>query len=158
MHTSFLYSLRFVDYLEQRLPADGGSEMSLVFDALVQRFLTVEQYANDIRYVNFCIRCVSPSEIGHTIRVCHSDSLNHHSFIITIIFYYSVKQASFYPDPLALYSYIFSKGVGTRTAALYVAWAQQLEQRGLNEQADALYQKAVENQAQPADTIADELR
>lgn len=75
-----------------------------------------------------------------------------------IFFYYSVKQASFYPDPLALYSYIFSKGVGTRTAALYVAWAQQLEQRGLNEQADALYQKAMENQAQPADTIADELR
>ena len=65
MHTSFLYSLRFVDYLEHQLPAGGGSEMSLVFDALVQRFLTVERYANDIRYVNFCIRCVSPSEISH---------------------------------------------------------------------------------------------
>ncbi|KAM8726020.1 mitotic checkpoint serine/threonine-protein kinase BUB1 isoform 1-T1 [Acanthopagrus schlegelii] len=114
---------KFVDYLEHQLPAGGGSEMSLVFDALVQRFLTVERYANDIRYVNFCIRC-----------------------------------ASFYSDPVALYSYIFSKGVGTRTAALYVAWAQQLEQRGLHEQADAVYQKAMENQAQPADTIVDELR
>ncbi|XP_073349429.1 mitotic checkpoint serine/threonine-protein kinase BUB1 [Pagrus major] len=114
---------KFVDYLEQRLPADGGSEMSLVFETLVQRFLTVERYANDIRYVNYCIRC-----------------------------------ASFYSDPIALYSYIFSKGVGTRTAALYVAWAQQFEQRGLNEQADAVYQKAMENQAQPADAIVNELR
>ena len=33
--------------------------MSLVFDSLVQRFLNVEQYADDLRYVNYCIKCVS---------------------------------------------------------------------------------------------------
>uniref|UniRef100_A0A3P8TXF1 BUB1 N-terminal domain-containing protein n=1 Tax=Amphiprion percula TaxID=161767 RepID=A0A3P8TXF1_AMPPE len=48
--------------------------------------------------------------------------------------------------------HVFSKGIGTRTAALYVAWAQQFEHMGLNEQADAVYQKALENEAQPADT------
>ncbi|KAG7220516.1 hypothetical protein INR49_018043 [Caranx melampygus] len=114
---------KFVEYLEQRLPADGGSGMSVVFDTLVQRFMSVERYADDIRYVNYCIKC-----------------------------------ASYYSDPIALYSHVFSKGIGTRTAALYVAWAQQFEQRGLNEQADAVYQKAVENQAQPADTVLHEYR
>lgn len=57
-----------------------------------------------------------------------------------------------------MYAHIFSKGVGSRTAALYVAWAQQFEERGMNEQADAVYQKALENQAQPADTVLDEYR
>ncbi|XP_042358797.1 mitotic checkpoint serine/threonine-protein kinase BUB1 isoform X2 [Plectropomus leopardus] len=114
---------KFVKYLEQRLPADSGSAMSLVFDSLVQKFLNDEKYANDIRYVNYCIKC-----------------------------------ASYYSDPVALYSHIYSKGIGTRTAALYVAWAQQFEQKGMNEQADALYQKAMENQAQPVDTVLSEHR
>ncbi|MEQ2238051.1 hypothetical protein ILYODFUR_029372 [Ilyodon furcidens] len=114
---------KFVDFLEQRLPMEGSSEMSLVFDALVLKFLNVDRYANDIRYINYCIRC-----------------------------------ASYYSDPIALYTHIFSKGVGTRTAALYVAWAQQFEQRGMNEQADSLYQKALENQVQPADIVLHEYR
>uniref|UniRef100_A0A7N8WL01 BUB1 N-terminal domain-containing protein n=1 Tax=Mastacembelus armatus TaxID=205130 RepID=A0A7N8WL01_9TELE len=48
---------------------------------------------------------------------------------------------------------IYSQGIGTRTAALYMAWAQQFESKGMNEQADAVYQKAMENQAQPAYTF-----
>lgn len=56
--------LRFVDYLEQRVPADC-SGMSQVFESLVQRFLNVERYANDIRYVKHCIRCVSLTGTGH---------------------------------------------------------------------------------------------
>ncbi|XP_035850966.1 mitotic checkpoint serine/threonine-protein kinase BUB1 isoform X4 [Sander lucioperca] len=113
----------FVEYLEQRFPAGGCGEMSLVFDSLVETFLNVERYANDIRYVNYCIKC-----------------------------------ASYYSDPSELYRYVYSKGVGTRTAALYVAWSQQFEQRGMIEQADAVYQKATENQAQPADTVLNEYR
>ncbi|XP_068585244.1 mitotic checkpoint serine/threonine-protein kinase BUB1-like [Cebidichthys violaceus] len=111
---------KFVEYLQQRSPADG---MSLVFDSLVQRFLNVERYANDIRYVNHCITC-----------------------------------ASYYSDPVALYAHVFSKGVGTTTAALYVAWAQQCERRGMVDQAEAVYQKATENRAQPADTVLSEHR
>ncbi|KAM9355657.1 mitotic checkpoint serine/threonine-protein kinase BUB1 isoform 2-T2 [Pholidichthys leucotaenia] len=114
---------KFVGDLEGRLPADDNSGMSLVFDTLVQRFLNVERYANDVRYVNFCIKC-----------------------------------ASYYADPIALYRHIFRKGIGTRTAALYVAWARQFEQRGMNEQVDALYQKALENQAQPAHMVHYEYR
>ncbi|XP_078130883.1 mitotic checkpoint serine/threonine-protein kinase BUB1 isoform X4 [Sander vitreus] len=113
----------FVEYLDQRFPAGGCGEMSLVFDSLVETFLNVERYANDIRYVNYCIKC-----------------------------------ASYYSDPSELYRYVYSKGVGTRTAALYVAWSQQFEQRGMIEQADAVFQKATENQAQPADTVLTEYR
>ena len=56
---------RFVEYMEQRLPADGGSGMSQVFDSLVEKFLDVERYANDIRYVNHCIKCVSMTKTSH---------------------------------------------------------------------------------------------
>ncbi|KAM9840320.1 mitotic checkpoint serine/threonine-protein kinase BUB1 [Aulostomus maculatus] len=114
---------KFVEYLEQRLPADGSTGMSLVLDSLVQRFLGAERYADDIRYVNYCIKC-----------------------------------ARFYPEPIALYSHIYGKGVGTRTAALYLAWAQQFELKGMNDQADAVYQKAVENHAQPAESVLHEYR
>lgn len=71
---------------------------------------------------------------------------------------FSDLQAGFYSDPLTLFSYVFGKGIGTRTAALYVAWAQLFEQRGANEQAEAVFHKAMENQAQPADTIISEYR
>ncbi|XP_074542005.1 mitotic checkpoint serine/threonine-protein kinase BUB1 isoform X2 [Halichoeres trimaculatus] len=114
---------KFVENLERRLPADSRDEMSLVFDSLVQRFINAEQYANDIRYVNYCI-----------------------------------KFASYYSDPVAVYSHIYNKGIGTRTASLYVAWAQQFEHWGMNEQADAVYQRAMENQAHPADAVLNEYR
>ncbi|KAM6992345.1 mitotic checkpoint serine/threonine-protein kinase BUB1 [Tautogolabrus adspersus] len=114
---------KFVEYLEQKLPADGSDGMTLVFDSLVRTFINAERYKDDLRYVNYCIKC-----------------------------------ASYYSDPVALYSHIYSNGIGTRTASLYVAWAQQFEQRGMNEQADAVYQRAMENQAQPADTVLTEYR
>uniref|UniRef100_H3CAW4 BUB1 mitotic checkpoint serine/threonine kinase n=1 Tax=Tetraodon nigroviridis TaxID=99883 RepID=H3CAW4_TETNG len=114
---------KFVDYLEQRTPEGEGRGLSQVFDSLVQRFLNVERYSDDLRYVNYCIKC-----------------------------------ASFHPDPVALYTHVYSSGVGHRTAALHLAWAQQLELRGMLEQADAVYQRAVKNQAQPADTILNEYR
>lgn len=69
-----------------------------------------------------------------------------------------IKCASFYSEPIKVYSYIHSKGIGTTTAALYVAWAQQFEQRGLHEQADSVYQTAIENQAKPSDTLLQQYR
>ncbi|XP_029986037.1 mitotic checkpoint serine/threonine-protein kinase BUB1-like [Sphaeramia orbicularis] len=109
---------KFAEYMEQRLPADGAKGMLLVFNRIVEKFLDMERYANDVRYVNYCIKC-----------------------------------ASSYQDPIALFSHVFSKGVGTRTAAFYMAWAQQFEQKSMNEQADVVYQKALENQAQPTDAV-----
>uniref|UniRef100_A0A8C5G321 BUB1 N-terminal domain-containing protein n=1 Tax=Gouania willdenowi TaxID=441366 RepID=A0A8C5G321_GOUWI len=54
------------------------------------------------------------------------------------------------------HSHIFNKGVGTKTAAFYVSWARQFEQRGLNQRADGVYQKALENGAQPGDVVLHE--
>ncbi|KAJ4921574.1 hypothetical protein JOQ06_029596, partial [Pogonophryne albipinna] len=110
----------FVLYLETQ---DGGRELPQALDRLVQEFLNVEKYANDIRYVNNCIRC-----------------------------------ASFYPEPVAMYNHVFSKGVGTRTAVLYISWAKQFEQDGKIEQAEAVFQRALENQAQPGETVLNEHR
>lgn len=39
--------------------------MSQVFDSLVQRFLNVERYSDDVRYVNYCIKYVSLAEMLH---------------------------------------------------------------------------------------------
>ncbi|XP_010787157.1 mitotic checkpoint serine/threonine-protein kinase BUB1-like, partial [Notothenia coriiceps] len=107
-----------VVYMESQ---DAVHELSQALDRLVQEFLNVEKYANDFRYVNYCIRC-----------------------------------ASFYPEPVAVYNHVFSKGVGTRTAAFYVSWAKQFEENGKIEQAEAVFQKALENQAQPAETVLNE--
>uniref|UniRef100_A0A674E404 BUB1 N-terminal domain-containing protein n=1 Tax=Salmo trutta TaxID=8032 RepID=A0A674E404_SALTR len=54
--------------------------------------------------------------------------------------------------------HIYSKGIGTRDAVLYVAWAQQFEQQGLLQQADTVYQRAMENQAKPTDTVLQQYR
>ncbi|XP_034017811.1 mitotic checkpoint serine/threonine-protein kinase BUB1 [Thalassophryne amazonica] len=114
---------KFVEYLVQNVPADGATELAVVLDSLVQTFLNIDRYANDVRYVNYCIRC-----------------------------------ASLDAEPVALYNHIYSQGVGTQTAAFYVAWAQQCETRGLIEQADTVYQNALESHAQPADIIINEYR
>lgn len=150
---------RFVEYLEQRLPTDGGRGMLLVFERLIQRFLNVEQYANDIRYVNYCIKCVSLIKTLYFYSCLHSLYLFKLDKVLLELFScLTVLQASYYVDPVSLYSQVFSRGVGTRTAGLYVAWAQHFEQRGLHEQADAVYQKALENQAHPASTVLHEYK
>ncbi|XP_061559627.1 mitotic checkpoint serine/threonine-protein kinase BUB1 isoform X2 [Phycodurus eques] len=115
--------LQFVEYLDHSLPAGGSSEMSLVLDRLLNNFISVERYADDVRFVNMCIRC-----------------------------------ATYYSEPIALFHYIFNKGVGTRTAALYVAWAQYFERQAMPEQADAVYRKAQEKQARPAESVMQEYR
>ncbi|KAL3067734.1 hypothetical protein OYC64_022064 [Pagothenia borchgrevinki] len=110
----------FMVYLEFQ---EASSELPQALDLLVKEFLNVEKYANDVRYVNYCIRC-----------------------------------ASFYPDPVAVYNHVYSKGVGRRTAALYVSWAKQFEQSGKIEQAEDVFQKALENQAHPGETVLNEHR
>lgn len=67
-------------------------------------------------------------------------------------------QAGLSTDPLKVFSHLSSKGVGSRTAALYVAWAHLLEQKGARELAEAVFHRAMENRAQPEDTILTEYR
>ncbi|XP_076128895.1 mitotic checkpoint serine/threonine-protein kinase BUB1 isoform X1 [Alosa pseudoharengus] len=69
-----------------------------------------------------------------------------------------IKCASFYDDPIQVYSQVHSQGIGTTAAALYIAWAQQFEKNGQLLQAEAVYERAVENQAQPVDTVLQHYR
>lgn len=85
---------RFVDYLEQRIPEGDDRGMSQVFDSLVQRFLTVERYSDDIRYVNYCIKCVSLSEILH-----YCAQQVHDMVCRTLHMYHSLSTGQFLPRP-----------------------------------------------------------
>lgn len=69
-----------------------------------------------------------------------------------------IKCAGYYGEPIKLYSYVHSLGVGARAAGLYVAWAQQFESKGLFPQAEQVYQRAIENQAEPMDMIQEQYR
>ncbi|XP_076872776.1 uncharacterized protein bub1 isoform X2 [Brachyhypopomus gauderio] len=64
-----------------------------------------------------------------------------------------IKCASFHSEAGQVFSSMYSEGVGTHCAMFYVSWAQHLEQKGLLAQALQVYQRAVENQAEPLDTV-----
>ncbi|XP_026874819.2 mitotic checkpoint serine/threonine-protein kinase BUB1 isoform X2 [Electrophorus electricus] len=64
-----------------------------------------------------------------------------------------IKCASFHPDAAHVYSSVHAEGVGARCAALYVSWAQHLEQKGQLSQALQVYERAVEYQAEPLDIV-----
>ncbi|XP_039594309.1 mitotic checkpoint serine/threonine-protein kinase BUB1 [Polypterus senegalus] len=99
------------------------SKIFSVLERLVKKFMNDQRYANDHRYVNYCI-----------------------------------KYVNFYSDRIAAYGYLHDQGIGTRTASLYLAWAQQFEVQELFQQADLVYQRAIENQAEPADSVLHEYR
>ncbi|XP_072537172.1 uncharacterized protein bub1 [Salminus brasiliensis] len=69
-----------------------------------------------------------------------------------------IKCAGYYSEPIKLYSYVHGRGVGARAAGLYVAWAQQFENKGQFLQAEQVYQRAIENEAEPMDTIQEQYR
>ncbi|XP_051952175.1 mitotic checkpoint serine/threonine-protein kinase BUB1-like [Xyrauchen texanus] len=64
-----------------------------------------------------------------------------------------IKCASFYSDPIEVYSHLHFQGIGTQAAVLYVEWAHQFEKKGLLAQAETVYQRALENKAQPQDSV-----
>lgn len=66
--------------------------------------------------------------------------------------------ANFYSDPIDVYSHLHGRGVGTQTAALYIDWALQFEKTGHVLQAEMVYHKALENNAQPHDTVLQQYR
>ncbi|XP_066534081.1 mitotic checkpoint serine/threonine-protein kinase BUB1 [Hoplias malabaricus] len=69
-----------------------------------------------------------------------------------------IRCASYYPEPLKLYSSVYGCGVGTRAAALYVAWAQQLEAQGQFSEAEQVLLRALENRAEPLDIVQNQYR
>ncbi|KAM5163526.1 mitotic checkpoint serine/threonine-protein kinase BUB1 isoform 2-T2 [Mantella aurantiaca] len=66
---------------------------------------------------------------------------------------YCIRFAETIDDPMQFFEYLYSRGIGTCSAALHVIWAQQLEAQGDLHNSSAMYQKAFHNHAQPKDFL-----
>ncbi|XP_077179023.1 mitotic checkpoint serine/threonine-protein kinase BUB1 beta isoform X2 [Paroedura picta] len=56
-------------------------------------------------------------------------------------------------EPLDLYSYLHSQGIGTSLAQLYITWAEELEERGNYKKADLIFQDGLLCKAEPLDKL-----
>ncbi|XP_029450181.1 mitotic checkpoint serine/threonine-protein kinase BUB1 isoform X2 [Rhinatrema bivittatum] len=71
---------------------------------------------------------------------------------------FCIKFAEFIPEPLTFYDYLGSEGIGIKSASLYIAWAQQLEHQGNVQHASAVFQNAIQNNAEPMDVLDQQYR
>uniref|UniRef100_A0A8D0GVS8 BUB1 mitotic checkpoint serine/threonine kinase n=1 Tax=Sphenodon punctatus TaxID=8508 RepID=A0A8D0GVS8_SPHPU len=69
-----------------------------------------------------------------------------------------IKFAEFISHPGQFFDYMYSQGIGTRSSALYVSWAQQLEMQGNMQHANAIIQKGIHNEAQPTEKLHQQYR
>ncbi|XP_041044229.1 mitotic checkpoint serine/threonine-protein kinase BUB1 [Carcharodon carcharias] len=66
---------------------------------------------------------------------------------------YWLKLINCSTTPLDFYNYMYNQGVGIKSAALYLAWAQVLEMKGNFQIADSIFQKGIQNVAEPVDML-----
>ncbi|XP_072492459.1 mitotic checkpoint serine/threonine-protein kinase BUB1 isoform X2 [Notamacropus eugenii] len=64
-----------------------------------------------------------------------------------------IKFAEFNSEPHQFYEYIHSQGIGIRSSALYLAWAQHLEVQGDLQRASAVFHTGIQNQAEPTEIL-----
>ncbi|XP_053553881.1 mitotic checkpoint serine/threonine-protein kinase BUB1 beta [Bombina bombina] len=60
-----------------------------------------------------------------------------------------LKFAHFCSEPLDLYSYLHSQGIGINHALLYITWAEENEARGNYKKADTIFQQGIQLKAEP---------
>nr|DBA26996.1 TPA: hypothetical protein GDO54_011180 [Pyxicephalus adspersus] len=66
---------------------------------------------------------------------------------------YCIRFSETIDEPMQFFEYLYTRGIGTCSAALHVIWAQQLEANGDLHNASAMYHKAFQNHAQPKDFL-----
>ncbi|XP_072284388.1 mitotic checkpoint serine/threonine-protein kinase BUB1 beta isoform X2 [Pyxicephalus adspersus] len=64
-----------------------------------------------------------------------------------------LKFANCCTEPVDLYSYLHSQGIGILHAPLYIAWAEEYEARGNFKKADSIFQDGIQRKAQPVDKL-----
>ncbi|NWS74607.1 BUB1B kinase, partial [Crotophaga sulcirostris] len=64
-----------------------------------------------------------------------------------------LKFGNFCNEPLDLYSYLHSQGIGTTLALLYITWAEVLEARENFKKADLIFQEGLQRKAEPLDKL-----
>ena len=61
-----------------------------------------------------------------------------------------LNAAELYPDAsITSYMFMFRNGIGTKCASLYIQYAVEMEKSGKTRDADKIYQKGIEEGAQP---------
>ncbi|NXD14152.1 BUB1 kinase, partial [Nothocercus nigrocapillus] len=66
---------------------------------------------------------------------------------------YCVKLGEFITPPGQYFDYLYGQGIGSKTSAFYVAWAQHLVNEGNVQNAGTVLQKGLRNQAQPIENL-----
>ncbi|XP_041069750.1 mitotic checkpoint serine/threonine-protein kinase BUB1 beta [Carcharodon carcharias] len=69
-----------------------------------------------------------------------------------------LKFVDYCTDPLEIFDFLKSKGIGVPHAALYVAWAERYELLGNNKKAEAILQEGIQLQAEPLEKLQHHLR
>ncbi|XP_048456413.1 mitotic checkpoint serine/threonine-protein kinase BUB1 beta [Rhincodon typus] len=69
-----------------------------------------------------------------------------------------LKFVDYCTDPLEMFDFLKSKGIGVSHAALYVAWAERFELLGNNKKAEAILQEGIQLNAEPVEKLQHHLR
>ncbi|XP_060610464.2 mitotic checkpoint serine/threonine-protein kinase BUB1 [Anolis sagrei] len=69
-----------------------------------------------------------------------------------------VRFANCIDEPSPYFDYIYSQGIGSKSSALYIAWAEQLGIQGNLSHASTVIQKGIQNGAQPAEKLQQQYR
>ncbi|XP_018414760.1 PREDICTED: mitotic checkpoint serine/threonine-protein kinase BUB1 beta [Nanorana parkeri] len=65
----------------------------------------------------------------------------------------AIKFANCCTEPVDLYSYLHSQGIGLLHAQLYIAWAEEYEAKGNFKKADSILQDGIQRRAEPLDKL-----
>ncbi|XP_072425350.1 mitotic checkpoint serine/threonine-protein kinase BUB1 beta [Chiloscyllium punctatum] len=69
-----------------------------------------------------------------------------------------LKFVDYCTDPLEMFDFLNSKGIGVSHAALYVAWAERFELLGNTKKAEAILQEGIRLNAEPVEKLQHNLR
>lgn len=61
-------------------------------------------------------------------------------------------------EPLDMYSYLHSQGIGISLAQFYISWAEEYEARENFKKADIVFQQGIECKAEPLDRLQSQHR
>nr|XP_048315646.1 mitotic checkpoint serine/threonine-protein kinase BUB1 [Myodes glareolus] len=66
---------------------------------------------------------------------------------------YCLKFAEYNSDLHQYFEFLYNQGIGTKSSPLYIAWAGYLEAQGALQHASAVFQRGIQNQAEPKELI-----
>jgi len=82
-------------------------------------------------------------------KVCKKILIYGDYWVFTHNFYSYTFQANKSSEPIDIFDFLYSHGMGNQVAALFLTWAATLEVMGNTTKADAIYQRGIELGAQP---------